>query len=150
MIGHRALAQQFSADVINNKTDNEGPKKLYAGNAKERVEVESSNPMMGHTAVILDESQNRYTVLMTERHMYMDAPAMMVRPLITQFWHVQDVNDACPQWRKTAKQAGTLKNWGSCTKIGSDTLNGRSASSMKAFRTRARRVISGSTRNFIV
>jgi len=127
MIGHQALAQQFSADVINKKTENEGPKKIYAGNGKERVEVESSNPMMGHTAVILDESQNKYTVLMTERHMYMDASAMMVRPLITQFWHVQDVNDACPQWRKTAEQAGTLKNWGGCTKVGNDTLNGRSA-----------------------
>ena len=127
MIGHQALAQQFSADVINKKAENQGPKKLYAGDGKERVEVEGSNPMMGPTAVILDESQNKYTVLMTERHMYMDAPVMMVRPLITQFWHVQDVNDACPQWRKTAEQAGTLKNWGSCTKVGSDTLNGRSA-----------------------
>ena len=37
------------------------------------------------------------------------------------------MNDACPQWRKTAEQAGTVKNWGSCTKVGNDTLNGRSA-----------------------
>jgi hypothetical protein len=127
MIGHRALAQQFSADVINKKTENQGAKKIYAGDAKERLEVENSNPMMGHTAVILDESQNKYTVLMTERHMYMDAPTAMVRPLITQFWHVQDVNDACPQWKKTAELAGTLKNWGSCTKVGNDTVNGRNA-----------------------
>lgn len=72
MIGHQALARQFSADVINKKTENEGPKKLYTGNGKERVEVESSNPMMGHTAVILE-------------------------------------------------------NWGGCTRVGNDTLNGRSA-----------------------
>jgi hypothetical protein len=39
---------------------------------------------------------------------------------------VDDVNDACPQWKKTAEQAGTFKNWGSCTKVGSDSLNGRS------------------------
>lgn len=37
------------------------------------------------------------------------------------------MNDACPGWEKTAEQAGTDKNWGSCTKIGSDRLNGRSA-----------------------
>ena len=127
VIGHRALAQEFSADVINKKTDNQGVKKLYAGNGKERFEVASGNPMMGPTAVILDESQKKYVVLMTERRMYMDAPPTMARALITQFWHVQDVNDACPQWRKTAEQAGTLKNWGSCTKVGSDTLKGRSA-----------------------
>ncbi len=127
VIGYRALAQEFSADVINKKTDNQGVKKLYAGNGKERFEVASGNPMMGPTAVILDESQKKYVVLMTERRMYMDAPPTMARALITQFWHVQDVNDACPQWRKTAEQAGTLKNWGSCTKVGSDTLNGRSA-----------------------
>lgn len=127
MIGQQALAQEFSADVINKKTDNQGPKKVFAGNGKERFEIASENPMMGSTAVILDESQNKYIVLMTERHMYMDAPHAMVRPLITQFWRVQDVNDACPQWKKAAEQAGTLNNWGSCTKVGSDTLNGRSA-----------------------
>ncbi len=81
---------------------------------------------MGPSALILDETQNKYTVLMAERHMYMDAPQMMVRPLVSRFWRVQDVNDACPQWKKTAEEAGTYKNWGSCTKIGSDTVNGRS------------------------
>lgn len=58
--------------------------------------------------------------------MYMDAPTTMVKPLMTHYWRVQDVNDACPEWKKTAEQAGTYKNWGGCTKIGSDSLNGRS------------------------
>jgi hypothetical protein len=122
-----ALAQEFSADVVNRKQDNVGLKKLYAGKDKDRFEVEGRNAAMGPSAVILDEAQNKYIVLMAERHMYMDAPLMMIKPLITQFWRVQDVNDACPGWRKTAEQAGTTKNWGSCTKVGSDSLNGRSA-----------------------
>jgi hypothetical protein len=68
-----------------------------------------------------------YTVVMSERRMYMDAPTTMFKPWMTHYWRVQDVNDACPEWQKTADQAGTYKNWGSCTKMGSDSLNGRSA-----------------------
>jgi len=127
VIGHLAMAQEFSADVVKMQTGNVGIRKLYAGKDKVRFDMAGGNAAMGPTVAILDEAQHKYTVLMTERHMYMDAPPMMVKPLITQFWHVQDVNDACPQWKKTAEQAGTDKNWGSCTKVGSDTLNGRSA-----------------------
>jgi len=121
-----ALAQEFSADVVNQKQDNGGLKKVYAAKDKIRFEVEGKNAAMGPSALILDEAQNKYIVIMAERHMYMDAPQVMVRPLIDKFWRVQDVNDACPQWKKTAEQAGTYKYWGSCTKIGSDTVNGRS------------------------
>ena len=126
VVGPLALAQEFSADVVNMKPDNGGLKKVYSGKDKVRYEVEGRNAAMGASAVILDEAQHKYVVLMAERHMYMDAPLMMVKPLITQFWHVDDVNDACPQWKKIADQAGTSKNWGSCTKVGSDSLNGRS------------------------
>jgi hypothetical protein len=126
MIAPLGLAQEFSADVVNTK-DNGEPKKLYAGKDKVRFEVETRNAGMGPTAVILDEGQNKYTVVMSERRMYMDAPTTMVKPLMTHYWRVQDVNDACPEWKKTAEQAGTYKNWGGCTKMGSDSLNGRSA-----------------------
>jgi len=121
------MAQDFSADVVNQKQESGGLKKVYAAKDKIRFEVEGRNPAMGSSAIILDEAQNKYIVLMSEKHMYMDAPQMMVRPLINKFWRVEDVNDACPQWKKTADQAGVSKNWGSCTKIGSDTVNGRSA-----------------------
>jgi hypothetical protein len=127
VVGPLAMAQEFSADVVNMKPDNAGLKKVYSGKAKVRYEVEGRNAAMGPSAVILDEAQHKYVVLMAQRQMYMDAPLMMVKPLITQFWRVDDVNDACPQWKKTAEQAGTYKNWGSCTKVGSDSLNGRSA-----------------------
>ena len=126
VVGPLAMAQEFSADVVNTKPDNAGLKKVYSGKAKVRYEVEGRNAAMGPSAVILDEAQQKYVVLMAERHMYMDAPLMMVKPLITQFWRVDDVNDACPQWKKTAEEAGTYKKWGSCTKVGSDSLNGRS------------------------
>jgi hypothetical protein len=125
-IAQLGLAQEFSADVVNTK-DNGELKKLYAGKDKVRFEVDTGNAGTGPAAVILDEAQNKYTVVMSERRMYMDASTTMVKPLMTHYWRVQDVNDACPEWKKTAEQAGTYKNWGSCTKMGSDSLNGRSA-----------------------
>lgn len=125
-IGHLAFAQEFSADVHDMKRENKGISKLYAGKDKVRFEGQSQGEAMGPTVVIIDEAQNKNIVLMPQRHSYIEAPPMMVKPLITQFWRVDDVNDACPQWKKTAEQAGTYKNWGSCTKVGSDSLNGRS------------------------
>jgi hypothetical protein len=120
------LAQDFSADVVNEKSDNSGLKKVYATKDKIRFEVQARNAAMGPSAFILDESQMKYIVIMAERHMYMDAPPMMVRPIIDKFWRVNDVNDACPAWKKVAEESGTYKNWGGCTKVGSETLNGRS------------------------
>ena len=126
-IGHRALAQDFSADVVSNKQGNGGLSKIYSTKDKARWEVQEKNAGMGPSALIVDEAQGKWLVLMEQRHMYMDSlPMMMKSPVITQFWHVSDVNDACPQWKKIAEQSKADKNWGSCTKVGGDTLNGRS------------------------
>ena len=127
LTGSLALAQEFSADVVTTKPDNTRMSKVYAGKNKVRFEVAGGNAAMGPSAIIFDDARHTYTVVMTDRRMYMDAPPMMVKPMITNYWRVQDVNDACPDWKKTAEAAGTDKNWGSCTKIGSDNLNGRSA-----------------------
>ena len=124
VIGHRALAQEFSADVTSQRQSNTSVNKLYSSSNKVRLEVQTGNPM-GPSALILDEAQHKYIMLMAQQHMYMDAPPLMVKPLITQFWRVQDPNDACSQWKTVAQTAGTDQNWGSCTKVGSDTVNGR-------------------------
>jgi hypothetical protein len=119
------VAQDFSADVVNAKGND--LRKVYSTNGKVRFEFEKQNQMMGSVAAIVDEGQHKFLLVFAERRMYMDSwPAMMNKPTIMQYWHVQDVNDACPQWKKVAEQAGTYKNWGSCTKIGSDTVGGRS------------------------
>lgn len=136
VIGPLALAQEFSADVVNRKTENVGVKKLYAGKDKVRLELEGRNTSFGPSALILDEAQQKTVALMTERRVYMDAPPIMAAPLIAQFWRVSDVNDACPQWKKTSEQAGPNKNWGSCTKVGNDSLNGRSAVKYEGVSTR--------------
>jgi len=128
LMAQAGLAQEFSADVVNNKPDSSGRlSKVYAAKDKVRFEVTSGNAATGPSAIIFDEARHSYTVVMAERRMYMDAPMTMVKPLITHYWRVEDANDACPEWKKTADQAGTSKNWGSCTKVGSETVNGRSA-----------------------
>ena len=125
ILANIALAQEFSADVVSQKSDNAGMKKVYAAKDKVRFELQGANPQMGPSAILFDDAKHTYTVILTERRMYMDAPVTVVKPILTHFWRVDDPNDACPEWKKTAEEAGTYKNWGSCTKIGSDTLNGR-------------------------
>jgi hypothetical protein len=128
VVGHFAVGQDFSADVINQKPDAEGIKKIYSTKDKVRYEVQGQNPAMGPIAAIVDEAQNKWLIVLPERHMYMDSwPPMMKKPLITQLWRVDDVNDACTHWKKVAEQSGTNTNWGSCTKVGGDSLHGRSA-----------------------
>jgi hypothetical protein len=126
VIAPAGLAQEFSAEVVNTKPANNGRlSKVYAGKDRVRFEIANVNAAMGASALIFDEARHSYTVVMADRHMYMDAPLTMVKPILTNYWRVQDVNDACPAWKKTSEEAGNDRNWGSCTKIGSDTLNGR-------------------------
>ena len=126
LIAPLVLAQEFSADVVNTKPGSHRQlSKVYATKDKVRFEVTSESPAMGPSAVIFDDARHTHTLVMAERHMYMDVPAPTVKYIITNYWRVQDVNDACPAWKKMSEEAGTDKNWGSCTKMGSDTLNGR-------------------------
>lgn len=120
------LAQDFSADVAN--AQKMGMKKIYATKDKVRFDgADDRQSPMGPVAAILDESQNRFVLLFAQRHMYMDSlPLGMKSPILTKFWHVQNVDDACSQWKRLLDQAGNNENWGSCTRIGNDTVNGRS------------------------
>jgi len=128
-VGRVVLAQDFSADVVSNRQGNNGGSgKFYSTRDKVRWEMQERDSRMGPTALVFDEAQGKSFVLIEQRHMYMDSlPMMMKMPALTQLWHVKDVDDACPQWKRVAEQTKTDKNWGSCTKVGSDTVNGRSA-----------------------
>jgi hypothetical protein len=120
-----ALAQDFSADI--NATGNANFKKVYATADKVRIEGSLQQPGVGAIAWILDESKYKWFVLLEQRHVYLDSlPEAITGPVITQFWRVQDADDACPQWKKVAEQQGTASHWGSCTRVGDDTVNGRS------------------------
>jgi hypothetical protein len=58
-IGHRALAQDFSADVVSNKQGNGGLSKIYSTKDKARWEIQEKNPGMGPSALIVDEAQSK-------------------------------------------------------------------------------------------
>jgi len=129
VIGSLALAQDFSADVFSSKQSNNGDDgKLYSTKDKIRWEFQERSSKMGRVAIVVDEAQGKSFALLEQQHMYMDSGQWMTKstPMVTRFWHVQDVNDACPQWKKIAEQWKTDVNWGSCTRVGSDTVNGRS------------------------
>jgi hypothetical protein len=128
-----AMAQEFSADAVSLK-GNEKFNKVYVGKDKVRIEGMGTAGGMGPNAVIVDQTQNKNIALMGERRMYMEVPLNM-RHSLFELWHVSDVDDACPQWKKAVDDMKTDSKWGTCTKVGSDTLNGRSSVKYKGTST---------------
>ncbi len=122
-----ALAQtEFSAEIVDTqKSDNTSNAKIYMSKDKIRIE-----PAAGSTkgrgaggSVIMNVATQTTTVLMDQQHMYMEMPAQMAGQRIAyNFFRTGDVENACSDWAQTAKNKG-----GTCHKVGSDTVNGRSA-----------------------
>ena len=104
-----ALAQEFSANVVSQKSDNAGMKKVYAAKDKVRFELQGANPQMGPSAILFDDAKHTYTVILTERRMYMDAPVTVVRPILSHFWRVGNPNDAARNGRKPRKKPGPTR-----------------------------------------
>jgi len=125
LVAAAALAQEFSADIADLKGSNLNLKTIHVGKDKVRVDAESEGNSMGPGAFIIDEAQNKHIGLLPQQHMYMEIP-MTMYPRALRLFHVSDVNDACPQW-KAAIQEMKDNKFGTCTKMGSDSLNGRSA-----------------------
>ena len=82
----------------------------------------SSGPH-GGGAVIVNFATQTSTVLMPQQRMYMEMSIQAQGPRQTySFFAAGDVQDACGDWQKISHiQAGT------CHKVGTDTVNGRSA-----------------------
>ena len=78
---------------------------------------------MHGSAVIVNMDTQSALVLMDQQHMYMEMPMQMAsqRQAYT-FFRARDVENAGSYWLSTGKNKG-----GSCHKVGSDTVNGRSA-----------------------
>ena len=131
-IGQLALAQEFSADVVNLQREG-GLSKMYVGKDKVRMEMKekSGNGGMNSGALIIDTVQKKNIVLMAERQMYMELPQGQMTPMAQNFWRPPDPDDACPQWKemaaKVAERSRSAKQLTSCRKVGTETLNGRSA-----------------------
>ena len=120
-----AVAQtEFSGDIVNLDKDGAPVQaKIYVAKDKIRVEpMEGSKKGMGGAFVVNLATQTS-TVLMPQQHMYMEMPAQMTSQRAAyNFFRTGDVENACADWLAQSTNKG-----GTCHKVGSDTVNGRSA-----------------------
>lgn len=123
MMASVALAQtEFSADIVDTQKGGATQAKVYFGKDKIRFEPTKKDPR-GGGAVIMDLSAQTSTVLMEQQRMYMEMPVQMANQRNPyHFFRTGDVENACSDWLAQSWNKG-----GSCHKVGSDTVNGRSA-----------------------
>ena len=117
------LAQtEFSGDIVDTQKGDVSQAKIYFGKDKIRIEPAKKDPR-GGGAMIMNLSTQTTTVVMDQQHMYMEMPQQMAGQKIAyNFFRTGDAENACADWSQSYKNKG-----GSCHKVGSDTVNGRSA-----------------------
>jgi len=124
ILGSLAVAQtEFSADVVdsNPHRQGKGPTKIYFGKNKMRFDA-AGDPQRGGGSVIFDLKSESWVVLMSQQHMYMEMPSTMMESRgMFHFFQTGDPSDACADWLKIESNKG-----GTCHKVGSETVNGRS------------------------
>lgn len=119
-----AMAQaEFSAEVVDvHKADAPATAKIYFTKDKMRAEPTGASAH-GGGAVIMNFTTQTSIVLLTQQHMYMEMSAQgQAQRLGYAFFEADDVENACTYWQKSAHNQG-----GSCHKVGSESVNGRSA-----------------------
>jgi len=119
-----AAQAEFSAEIVNTtKAGNPVQAKIYIAKDKMRFESAEREPGAMTGAFIVNLATQTSTVLMNQQHMYMEMPAQAANVRNTyNLFHIGDVGNACPDWLAQARNKG-----GTCHKVGSDTVNGRSA-----------------------
>lgn len=120
--GGAALAQEFSADLINlAHADDPNHGTIYV--SKDKMRFEGMRPA-GHAnmgAMVVDLAQHKTYVLMPERKMYVETDAAGAGPQRNmQFFSIGSSADACSEWQKLTNRAE-----GTCKKVGAESLNGR-------------------------
>jgi hypothetical protein len=114
--------QEFSADVVDkSEKGSSTPTKIYAGKDKMRFEGREQNGRTG--TMIINLATQTTDILVPERKMYIESVSGQGPGSRRgfNFFRATDPDNACDEWRKMA-----VKSSGSCHKIGSETVNGRS------------------------
>ncbi len=120
------FAQEFSADMVSNegRSATEHTAKIYVIKNKMRVDGMGDKTQQG--SVVMNYDTQMITIIMPQQHMYMetrfDQGPMAQQQHKLMFFQAIDVENACPDWHKMTDKQG-----GSCTKVGDDSVNGRSA-----------------------
>jgi Domain of unknown function (DUF4412) len=118
-----ALAQtEFSAEIVDlQKPDTPVTAKIYFAKDKMRIESQAASTH-GGGAIIVNYANQTAIVLMSQQHMYMEMPAQnQTQRLGYAFFEADDVENACTYWQKSPHNQG-----GSCHKVGSESVAGRS------------------------
>jgi len=115
--------EDFSADIVNTKdSGNQSHAKIYVTKDKWRIEGLGEGRM--GSAIITNLATRMSDVLIPDRKMYMEFPQGQgpAGQRLWSFYQARNIDDACSDWLKLPYNQG-----GTCKKIGSDTVNGRSA-----------------------
>lgn len=117
-----AVAQtEFSAEVYDKQKTDNPQAKVYFGKDKIRFETAKKDPR-GGGAFIMNLTSQTGTVVMDQQHMYMELPVQMSSQRNAyHFFRTGDVDNACSDWLAQSWNRG-----GTCHKVGSETVNGRS------------------------
>ena len=117
-----AIAQtEFSAEVVHHKgSGSVSDARLYFG--KDKLRIESQNGSReDHGIGIMNMATHSFTVILPERHMYMELPSQMTgQRVLYDFFQTGNVESACADWAKVPHHEG-----GMCRKVGHETVNGR-------------------------
>jgi len=119
-----ALAQaEFSGEIVDlQKPGTPTTAKLYFAKDKVRIEAQANGPH-GGGVIIMNFATQTSDVLMPQQRMYMEMPVQAQgQRQMYSFFEAGDVQDACGDWQKVAHTQA-----GSCHKVGTDAVNGRSA-----------------------
>ena len=115
--------EDFSADIVNTKdSGNQSHAKIYVTKDKWRIEGLGEGRM--GSAIITNLATRMSDVLIPDRKMYMEFPQGQgpAGQRLWSFYQARNIDDACSDWLRLPYNQG-----GTCKKIGSDTVNGRSA-----------------------
>ncbi len=123
LVSALAFAQQdFSDDMVDTGKGSEAVHKAKIYATKDKMRFESAGERE-QGAMIIDLAKQTSTMVMPDRKMYMEFPTSQ-SPAAQRTWHLfraSDVENACAEWQKLPHNEN-----GTCKKIGSDTVNGRS------------------------
>jgi hypothetical protein len=111
-----ALSQEFSAEMVRQKPQGAPTSNVSVSKNLVRFEV---NGQATKSYVILDLAQRTSSMVLPDNQTYVVSPPGRT-PSSIPFFHIDDPDKACPAWEKSVQRPGT------CTKIGDDTVNGRS------------------------
>ncbi|HUB97515.1 MAG TPA: hypothetical protein VL993_16450 [Stellaceae bacterium] len=116
LVAAPAAAQQFSADIVSTGMPGAGPSKIYVSDGKLRMES-------GHGTMLADAKANTAYMLMPQQKMYMD---MGEHGNFAEMFMPTNVDDPCPEWQKAARAAQPDAAAWTCSRVGDDTVGGRS------------------------